>query len=193
MSPQLQHLKYFFNYIYKIDDETFDLFASKLNHKTFKRGEILVSPNTIQTELYFLIEGVQYSYWDYNNKKHVIAFFYPPGFSVIPSSFNQQIQSQHTIECLTGGSMFSLPYNDLQELLNQSRQIDTLTRKLLELALFGLIDRHLDLQSLSMEGRYKAFCKRSPQLLNLIPHKYIASYLNIDSTNFSKLFNTIVI
>ncbi|MBI3134500.1 MAG: Crp/Fnr family transcriptional regulator [Bacteroidetes bacterium] len=169
------------------------MFASKLKIKEFKKGDVLIAPCSTQTEIFFLIEGVQYSYWQINNKKHVIAFFYPPGFSVIPASFNNQLPTHHTIECLTNGKMFCLSFDDFQLLLNQSRQIETLSRKLLEVALFGFIDRYLELHSLSIEQRYIAFCKRSPQLLNLIPHKYIASYLNIDSTNFSKLFNTIII
>jgi hypothetical protein len=42
-----------------------------------------------------------------------------------------------------------------------------------------------------MEERYKAFCRRSAHLLQRVPHKYIASYLGIDATNFSKLYNTV--
>jgi hypothetical protein len=33
--------------------------------------------------------------------------------------------------------------------------------------------------------------KRSPHVLRLIPHKYLASYLGIDATTFSKLLGTI--
>jgi hypothetical protein len=47
------------------------------------------------------------------------------------------------------------------------------------------------LHSLSIEDRYRIFTQRSAFLLQLVPHKYIASYLHIDPTNFSKLFNTV--
>jgi hypothetical protein len=55
----------------------------------------------------------------------------------------------------------------------------------------GMIDLHIDLRALSIEDRYKNFCRKSPDLLHLVPHKYIASYLGIDPTNFSKLFNKV--
>src|SRR5690606_24095175 len=50
---------------------------------------------------------------------------------------------------------------------------------------------HIELHSMTIEERYKSFCQRSSHLLQLVPHKYIASYLGIDPTNFSKLFNTL--
>ena len=60
-----------------------------------------------------------------------------------------------------------------------------------EAILAGMINRHIELHSLTIEERFKVFCQRSPHLLQLVPHKYIASYLGIDPTNFSKLFNSV--
>jgi hypothetical protein len=53
--------------------------------------------------------------------------------------------------------------------------------------LAGLIQRHHELLAFDIEERFTAFVKRSPKLLNLIPHKDLASYLGINATNFSKL------
>lgn len=55
----------------------------------------------------------------------------------------------------------------------------------------GMIDLHIELRAMTIEERYKKFCRKSPHLLQLVPHKYIASYLGIDPTNFSKLFNNV--
>jgi hypothetical protein len=33
--------------------------------------------------------------------------------------------------------------------------------------------------------------QRSPHILQLVPHKYLANYLGIDATNFSKLLNRV--
>jgi hypothetical protein len=35
--------------------------------------------------------------------------------------------------------------------------------------------------------------QRSPHILNLVPHKYLASYLGMDATNFSKLLGSVKI
>ncbi|MDQ3015104.1 MAG: Crp/Fnr family transcriptional regulator, partial [Bacteroidota bacterium] len=72
-----------------------------------------------------------------------------------------------------------------------SHPLERLFRKMTEAVLAGMINRHIELHSLTMEERYKIFCSRSPHLLHLVPHKYIASYLGMDATNFSKLYNSI--
>jgi hypothetical protein len=84
-----------------------------------------------------------------------------------------------------------ITFDELQKLFDQSQQIERLFRRITEVVLAGMINRHIELHSMSIEERFKTFCQRSPHLLQLAPHKYIASYLNIDPTNFSKLFNNV--
>ncbi|MBD0375602.1 MAG: hypothetical protein ICV51_08250 [Flavisolibacter sp.] len=62
---------------------------------------------------------------------------------------------------------------------------ERLFRKMTENILAWLIYRYNELQTLTIEEQFKAFTSRSPHLLQMVPHKYIASYLHIDATNFS--------
>jgi len=57
--------------------------------------------------------------------------------------------------------------------------------------LAGVLARQIELQSLSAEQRFRALMARSPHLLQLVPHKYLASYLGLDPTNFSKFLGSI--
>jgi DNA-binding MarR family transcriptional regulator len=78
-------------------------------------------------------------------------------------------------------------------LLKKHRELETLFRKITELMLTGIIERHHELLAFNVETRFKRFVKRSPHLLNMVSQKEIASYLRIDPTNFSRLINTIKI
>jgi hypothetical protein len=49
----------------------------------------------------------------------------------------------------------------------------------------------VELQCFSSEEKFKALLRRSPHILGLVPHKYLADYLGINATNFSKLLNSI--
>jgi hypothetical protein len=51
--------------------------------------------------------------------------------------------------------------------------------------------RQIETQSMSAEQRFRALLARSPHLLHLVPHKYIANYLGMDPTNFSKLLGQV--
>ncbi|MDX1638216.1 MAG: hypothetical protein R3281_09615 [Balneolaceae bacterium] len=51
--------------------------------------------------------------------------------------------------------------------------------------------RYHDLLALTIEERFKKFMAENAYLLQEIPRKELASYLNMDYTNFSKLMNRI--
>jgi hypothetical protein len=61
------------------------------------------------------------------------------------------------------------------------------------LAFSGLLERMVELQCFSSEEKFRQLLKRSPHILTLVPHKYLANYLGIDPTNFSKLINSVKI
>lgn len=148
-------------------------------------------PGQIQRELYFVKSGVQMSYFDANYKTHVIAFTYFPNLCAIPESFSFQTPSKYFLTCLTESELDYITFEELQNLFDQSQELERLFRRMTEFLLAGIINRHIELHALTIEERYKTFCQRSPHLLQLVPHKYIASYLGIDATNFSKLFNKV--
>jgi CRP-like cAMP-binding protein len=184
---QQEYLKLF----YDISTKDYDLLTGQLKSRTFKKNDFITVPGQIQKELYFVKSGVQMSFFDAENKIHVIAFTYSPGLCAIPESFSFQMPSKYYLTCLTDSELEYITFDDLQALFDQSQQIERLFRKMTEAVLAGMINRHIELHSMTIEQRFKIFCQRSPHLLQLVPHKYIASYLGIDATNFSKLFNTV--
>lgn len=180
-----------FKLFYDLSTENYHLLKAKLKTKMFKKNEYITVEGQVQKELYFVKSGVQMSYFDADNKTHVIAFTYCPHLCAIPDSFSFQTPSKYYLTCLTDSEMEYITFDELQSLFEQSQQIERLFRKITEAVLAGMISRHIELHSLTIENRYKTFCQRSPHLLQLVPHKYIASYLGIDATNFSKLFNSV--
>ena len=182
-----------FKTIYNIDQETYDLLISEFIIKSFSKRSYLVKPGQIQHNFYFVNKGVQMSYYETGEKEHVINFTYPPYPSTIPESFMLQKPATYYLKCLTDSEFSYISYDTLQQLFEKSQKIERLFRKMTEHLLAGTLKRYIELHSLTIEEQFKVFTQRSPHLLQLIPHKYIASYLGIDPTNFSKLFNSVKI
>lgn len=181
----------YFKLFHDISTADYNLLAGKLKSKKFKKGAFITVPGQVQKELYFVKSGVQMSYFDTKNKTHVIAFTYSPNLCAIPESFQFQVPSKYFLICLTDSELEYVTFEELQKLFDQSQQLERLFRRITEFVLAGMISRHIELHSLTIEERYKIFCQRSPHLLQLVAHKYIASYLGIAPTNFSKLFNNV--
>lgn len=186
----MERYKYF-KLFHDIGIDDYNLLTKTLKTKTFKKGDFITVPGQTQRELYFVKSGVQMSFFDAANKTHVIAFTYSPNLCAIPESFSFQSPSKYFLTCLTDSELDYITFDELQKLFTQSQQIERLFRRITEAVLAGMINRHIELHSMTIEERYKTFCQRSSHLLHLVPHKYIASYLGIAPTNFSKLFNTV--
>jgi CRP-like cAMP-binding protein len=171
----------YFKLFHNISTADYDLLTKNLKTKKFKKGDFITVVGQTQRELYFVKSGIQMSYFDAENKTHVIAFTYPPNLCAIPESFSFQMPSKYFLTCLTDSEFDCITFEELQKIF----------RRMTEAVLAGIINRHIELHSMTIEERYKTFCQRSPHLLQLVPHKHIASYLGIDRTNFSKLFNNV--
>lgn len=181
----------FIKSIHDIGEEEYRLFTKEFKTKEFKKGEHIVKPGQIEKQIFFIRSGVQMYYFESYEKINIIGFSYPPFFCAIPESFFFQKPAKYYLTCLTDSELDYLTFESLQKLFDKSQQIERLFRKLSESLIVGLIDRQIELRSTTIEERFKAFCQRSPHLLQLVPNKYIASYLSIDPTNFSKLYNTV--
>lgn len=185
MADRYAYLKQF----HPIDLEAYRLLSQSLKSKTLSKNDFLTREGQIQRELYFVTSGIQMAYFEADTKIHVAAFTYAPDLCAIPESFFFQTPSQYFLRCLTDSTVDYLTFAELQNLFDESPAIERLFRRLTEHVLAGVIQRHLDRHRLSMIERYRTFCQRSPHLLQQVPHKYLAAYLDIDPTNFSKLFN----
>jgi CRP-like cAMP-binding protein len=94
-------------------------------------------------------------------------------------------------ETLTASTFLRARATDLIGLMEEEPGISKVIYTGMAHALSGLLERMVELQCFSSEDKFRKLLTRSPHILTLVPHKYIANYLGIDATNFSKLVNRI--
>ncbi|MES3016148.1 MAG: Crp/Fnr family transcriptional regulator [Bacteroidota bacterium] len=181
----------FLNTYHPISRQDYELIAESLTPRTAKRNELIAAEGDITRELYFVYEGTQISCYNHDGTERVMSFHYPQSLMGLPDSFYNQQPTRYYIRALTDSRYGAISFKRLEELYDESQAIERLFRKMTEAKFCGLVTRHTEFHTCTIEERFKNFASRSPQLLQLVPHKYIASYLNIDATNFSKLYNSI--
>lgn len=182
-----------FNAFNPVSREVIDRLLHAGNVKTVRRGDLITREGQVQRDLLLVEEGVQMSYLDHEGTPHVIAFTYPPSLSGIPESFCFQVPSRYHLQALTDSRFRAVPHAAVLALLDESPALERAFRRMTEALLGGIISRHLELRTLPIAERLRVFARRSPHLFQLVPHKYLASYLHIDPTNFSKLYNSVVL
>jgi len=185
-------LKSFLGQLYPLAPAELDSFTANWKPVTFKRKTILTAAGETERYLYFVVEGVQRAFYlGDGNKEATIVFTYPPSFSGVADSFLTQTPSLYFLETITASRLLRISYDEIQHQIKIYPAIQQLIFKATAFALKGALERHIELQCFTNEEKFKVLLKRSPQVLNLVPHKYLASYLGMDATNFSKLLATV--
>lgn len=157
-----------------------------------RRKEIISVPGKTERYLYFVTDGVQRIYYlDDRNREATLAFTYRPSFGGIVDSVLLELPSRYYYETLTPSSFIRAPYEELKELAWQRPAIERMLRAGITQTLSGILERLVEVQCFSSEEKFINLLKRSPHILQLVPHKYLANYLGIDPTNFSKLVNKV--
>lgn len=159
-----------------------------------KRKEVLTMAGESERYLYFVSEGVQRVYYlDDENREATLVFTYAPSFGGILDSILLQTPSRYYFETLTASEFLRTSVIDFNACIEKYPSVGTFVRKGLSHVLAGLLERQVDLQCFSSEERFKKLLQRSPHILQLVPHKYLANYLGMDATNFSKHINKVKI
>jgi CRP-like cAMP-binding protein len=189
---ETERLHQFVSQIYPLPPEVLEAFCKPWQALTVKRKTVLTAAGETERNLYFVLEGIQRAFYlGDEGKEATIVFTYPPSFSGVADSFLTQTPSLYFLETITASRLLRIRYDEVQALMKEHPVLLQFFFKATSFALKGALERHIELQSFSNEEKFRTLLKRSPHILNLVPHKYLASYLGMDATNFSKLLATV--
>lgn len=192
MVDSIHQLNTFVMAIHPIEDEAWQDFELIWQPFSAKRKITLTSTGDTEKHLYFVTEGVQRAFYlTEDDKEATLVFTYPFSFSGVADSFLTQTPSRYYFETLTQSSFLRTTYKQVADLMDKHHSIERLIRKATSYALAGVLERQIELQCFSAEQKFRVLLTRSPHVLQLIPHKYLASYLGIDATTFSKLLSSV--
>ncbi|WP_246269384.1 Crp/Fnr family transcriptional regulator [Chitinophaga oryzae] len=158
---------------------------------TFKRKDMITAAGEVEKYIYFVEEGVQRLFSLENDREVTLLFTYIGSFSGVIDSFQLQRPSPWYLEALTHSRMLRLSWADFDRLTRQYPLLDRWVRLGSVAALGGILERHKEILSYSAEQKFRTLLTRSPHVLQLIPQKYLASYLGIDPATFSKLLKSV--
>ncbi|WP_342450938.1 Crp/Fnr family transcriptional regulator [Aridibaculum aurantiacum] len=192
MQEILLKLQAVVNAVHPLDVEEWNDFIAIWQPFSAKRKTILTATGDTEKYLYFVAEGVQRAYYvKEDDKEATLVFTYAGSFSGVADSFLLQQPSRYYLETLTQSEFIRTSYIQVNELLKKYHNFETFIRKSVAITLAGTLQRQIELQCFSAEEKFRILLKRSPHVLQMIPHKYLASYLGLDATTFSKLLGSV--
>ena len=180
-------LKFKFNSIVKIDDESMQALMDILSIKTYKKNEIIINENESILDFYFIFKGVMRIYFYKKDKIVIERFEKEGGFFGGNYEHLSKYPGVHTFEALEDMIVLKMKHTELELVFKKHHAVETLYRMLLEEFHYKYVDKLYALKSSSSEERYADFVKEYGDIMNRISLKNVASYLSMTSETLSRI------
>jgi CRP-like cAMP-binding protein len=185
----LQQIKAYLDQIATISETDWAFFTSKLHRRLIKKKAVFLKLHAVENHISFIETGVVRLYLPKENpeKEITFGFSFKDQFVSAYDSFLTQEPSVYELQALTDTSILSITYEDLQTVYKET-QIGNLIGRLTAERLFLIKSkREQNLLNLTAEERYMKLFKERPELLKVIPLKYISSYIGVTAQALSRI------
>lgn len=157
------------------------------NEFEINRNEYLKVKGSIDTKIYFIEQGSLRIFLIEENEEHTIRFGYQNNLIVALDSYITEQPSDYYIQALKKSRIKTISKKSFLTLLNSRPEFQNVWTILLEQIVLQQLEREKDILTSSPIERYKRVLKRSPQLFQEIPNKYIADYLRMTPETLSRI------
>lgn len=154
---------------------------------TFERNEFLKTGGTIDTHIYFIEKGSVRIFVTDREEERIIRFGYANNIIVPLDSFLSGRPSEFYLQAIKKTTVQIITKQVFLQFIHEREEHLKAWVAILEDLVLQQLEREKDLLTHSPKERYERVLKRSPQLFQQIPHKYIANYLRMTPETLSRL------
>ena len=161
---------------------------SYIKERRFKKGQFLCKNGQIENYLSIICTGTCRGFYTNKEGEEIsVAFVFPNDFISAYYSFLSQRPSLMAIQAVTPVTVVSISYTHLNLLCDKYKSAERIGRLNAERLYRRKEEREIALLTMSATERYQDLVHRSPQLLQQVSLKHIASYLGIKPESLSRI------
>ena len=186
MSRQKSLLDFLNKFIPLSLDEYNELIAPYILKRHFDKKSIITSAGEVENYLNFIDSGLARKYYKKTNEEVNTQISHEGHIIHSQESFHSRTPSEYAIETIEPTELTSITYECLEEMYSSSEKMQRLGRLIITATMVMKDKWQSQLVKLSPRERFISFVTRHPELMQRVPQKYLASYLNIKPETFSR-------
>lgn len=177
-----------FNQKVSLTEQEENVIKKHLTPKKLRKRQYLLQEGDICKSIALVEKGAMRSYLvDPDGQEHITAFALEGWTIGDLSSFHSELPSIQNIEALEDCELVLVSKSSHDELLKTMPKYETYIRLLITDAYMALQKRTLNMISLSLDDRYKAFIDTYPNIAQRVPQHMIASYMGLSPETLSRI------
>ena len=183
----LQLLKeYLRKFIDLPDDEFNAILLPFIKIRKFDKREVLTKDGETENYFNFILKGLIRKYYKKGREEINTQISFEGHIIHSQESFHSRKPSEYSVEAIEPSVVASITYEDLEAVFAQTKKMEHMGRLVITHTMI-LKDRwQMQLIKMTPRERFINFVTRNPELMQRVPQKYLASYLNIKPETFSR-------
>jgi CRP-like cAMP-binding protein len=186
----MQIAKQFFSYLNKfvpISQEEFrEYIQPYLIERRFEKKEIVSREGEVEEYLNFIVHGLARKYYLQDNDEVNTQISHEGHLIHAQESFHSRKPSEYFVETLEPTTFISVTYDDLEKLYSRHIKLERLGRLVITYTMVQKDRWQMQMIKMPPRERFLFFVERHPDLLQRVPQKHLASFLNIQPETFSR-------
>jgi CRP-like cAMP-binding protein len=186
----MENVRPFFQFLHKfvtLSEEEFDEHIRPyVEVRHFRKKQLITKENEIENYLNFVIKGLVRKYYK-KGKTEINTQLSTEGHIIhAQESFHSRTPSEYFVEAIEPSTLVSISYDDLEKIYSRSHKMERLGRLVITFSMVIKDRWQINMIKLTPRERFLDFVHKNPDLLQRVPQKYLASYLNIQPETFSR-------
>ncbi|MDN5202469.1 Crp/Fnr family transcriptional regulator [Fulvivirgaceae bacterium BMA10] len=170
-----------------MEEEDFELLRKYFKPKQYFKGDFLVKGDETCDEVLFIAEGYFQVFVLNDIEENTIHIAGNGDFITALSSFISRAPSDEYVQSITDSNGLAINYQDLQTLYDHSKSWERLGRFVMENLFVRKQKRVISFIKDSAELRYEHLLLNTPELLQHIPLRILASYIGVKPETLSRI------
>jgi CRP-like cAMP-binding protein len=183
----MQKLNGYFRQFMDISPEEMQGLIPFCEFRQFEKRTIITREGEMENYLSLVVDGLVMKYVRVKKSEVILQLATEGHVITAEISFLGREPSQVYIETLEPTLMISMRHDKMEEALENYPRGEELGRKILENMYTHKDERKFIWQSMGTRERFLHYIEHHPHMLQRVPQKFLASYLNIKPETFSRL------
>lgn len=186
MSPKKSFLDFLNKFIPISQDEYDELILPCVIKRKFGKKTIITYTGQVEEYMNYIESGLVRKYYKKELEEINTQISYEGHIIHAQESFHSRTPSEYTIETVEASELTSITYECLEKIYSSSLKMQQLGRLVITTTMVLKDKWQSQLVKLTPRERFINFVTRHPELMQRVPQKYLASYLNIKPETFSR-------
>lgn len=186
METHNSFLTYLRKFVNVTDEEFVKCLLPVIKVRKFGKKEFITKAGDIENYFNFVSRGLVRKYYKKGTQETNTQISTESHIILSQESFHSRQPSEYYIETIEPSVLISIKHDDLEEVYTKSKKMEHLGRLVVTHTMVIKDRWQMQMIKMTPRERFLNFVMKNPELLQRVPQKYLASYLNIKPETFSR-------